>query len=486
MNTFGKTVVWLTTLFYLALIPGITTADRPSGVNGVYIPPTQFSSRSLKKFVHYAQYTGMNAVVLHMKDPLGRLYWQSENRIAVDIGAVTGKHNLAATLNYLKKNQIRTIAKVDVFIDKKLAENVTASGLRNSETGLLWADYSGLFWTNPYDICVWEYNIDLCKELAMAGFDEIQFDYIRFPSDGPLHLLEFPVKPDDITMAESIGRFLATAYKELKPIGVDISVDVFGLTAWKKTDFGVGQIVEKIAPHVDIICPMFYPSHFPEGFMGLSKPADHPGKIMYRSITALKKRTDRKIRPWIQGFWYPPNKIRQQLNAVRRAGLSDWMVWNSAGNYGATYLAFINDLSRIIPVPQFYPSLDELTKNPPLFVRGDKIVVNFSDYQRGVTVLSLERPETNRTGKYSTPVSVIYSMDEAILDQILIKNQIHFERDADKYVKSLMVAQLLCRHTGMMPNRIRPRPIYIDWKGEARFSLSQTGAFELKGLKFSY
>ena len=473
-------------LFYMLFCEVILYAEISPVINGIYLPPTQFSKRSLIEFNHYAEHTGMNAVVLHMKDPFGHLYWTSQNPIAIKIGAVSDTYNLAQTLAYLKSKKIRTIAKVDVFIDKKLAENIAGYGIINSKTGELWTNFSGLNWTNPYDPRVWDYNIALCRELAKAGFDEIQFDYIRFPSDGPLSLLDYPVKPDGVTMAKSIGGFLARAYGELKPLGVDISADVFGLTAWKKNDFGVGQVIEEISPYVDIICPMFYPSHFPDGFMGFRKPADHPGTIMYRSIKALKKRTDRKIRPWIQGFWYPPNKIRQQLNAVRRAGFCGWMVWNSAGNYETTYLALAKDLSDIIPPPLFYQPLNELRKREPRIVKGDKIVVNYTNYQTGISVLSLERTSKNSKNHYSTPVSVVYSMDEAILDLILIKNRIQYGRKTDKYVKSLLVAELLCRHIGRSPNRIKPQPVYIDWSGNSVFSLTLPTGFNLNGSYSPY
>ena len=107
---------------------------------------------------------------------------------------------------------------------------------------------------------------------------------------------------------------------------VVISVDVFGLTAWKTTDFGVGQVLEEIVPYVDIICPMFYPSHFPVGFLGKKVPGDYPLEIMELSMKRIQKRTNKKIRPWIQGFWYKPEKIIAQLDGIANAGASSWEI----------------------------------------------------------------------------------------------------------------------------------------------------------------
>ena len=154
------------------------------------------------------------------------------------------------------------------------------------------------------------------------GFDEIQFDYIRFPSDGDLTVVHYPEKPENRSRTACIGKFLETAHAELGPKGIILSVDLFGLVAWKTTDFGVGQLIEAIAPHVDVICPMLYPSHFPPGFLGKSNPGDFPFEIMSLSMQRIKRRTDKRIRPWIQSFWYAPDDINAQIDRLSEAQTS--------------------------------------------------------------------------------------------------------------------------------------------------------------------
>ena len=151
-----------------------------------------------------------------------------------------------------------------------------ALSVMDSASDTPWTDANDLHWANPSDSRVWDYNIALSKELARMGFDEIQFDYVRFPSDGDLSIISYPNTLPGFSKSDCIASFLEKAHDELKPLGVSISADVFGLTAWKTDDFGVGQVLEKMAPHLDVICPMFYPSHFPSGFLGKQSPGEFP------------------------------------------------------------------------------------------------------------------------------------------------------------------------------------------------------------------
>lgn len=465
--------------FCFVVIVPVSHAEIPSKLTGVYLPPNHLSKRRLSEFIHYSRYTKMNAVVLHMKDPRGMIYWDSANPVAKEIGAVSDNHYIIRELPLLKSKGIWTIAKIDVFIDSRLAQHKPGYGVKNSHTGELWADYSGLNWTNPYDPCVWEYNINLARELVMEGFDEIQFDYIRFPSDGNLSRLNYPEKPEGLTMAKCIGRFLEKAHAELKPLGAVISVDLFGLTAWKTSDFGVGQVIEEMSPYVDIICPMFYPSHFPKGFLGFKNPSDHPKKIMYQSSIMMKKRTGKSIRPWVQGFWYSADKIFQQLSALEKAGISDWMVWQSSGDYKTTNRALLKDFPDVLPHPRFYPSVAELKHRKDKIVKGHTTRVNYTNYRKGYSVLSLEKPFGNLTRNYSTPTLAVHSLDEAILDLLLKKNNLPLNRRSGKYSKSIRIAGLLCRQINKNPREIKPQPIYVDWGGNGGFSLAVPPEVEL-------
>jgi hypothetical protein len=149
-----------------------------------------------------------------VKDPRGWIYWQSRHPIAREIGAVRNRSPVERNVKRLNKEGIWTIAKIDVFQDSLLAKKYPEMGILDTQTGGLWANKNGLHWVNPYDRRVWDYNIALCKELVEIGFDEIQFDYIRFPSDGDLRRIRYPIVLDGLTKAQCIGEFLKAAYAE--------------------------------------------------------------------------------------------------------------------------------------------------------------------------------------------------------------------------------------------------------------------------------
>ena len=447
-----------------------TCAAQPENIKAIYLPSHSFTDRKISEFTHYARLTGLNAVVLHVKDPYGKIRWKSNNQLAQKMGAIASNGMVEHTLRRLKKQGFWCIAKLDVFADHLLVYNNPYMGILDIRTGGPWNDKNGLYWANPYNRKVWEYNIALCQELVDLGFDEIQFDYIRFPSDGDLSVTNYPFKPDNLTRTESIGKFLETAYKQLKPTGVTISVDVFGFVAWKTEDFGVGQQIEAMAPHVDVFCPMFYPSHFPTGFLGRQNPAESPLEIMELSTKRMQKRTEKKIRPWIQGFWYSPEDINAQIDGLSRAHTNSWSVWNPSGNYSKTYAAIAMRINQVFPEPQFYPSVTEIGQNEERVVPGKSKIVNLTNYKQGYTIISLEKPAKGVGKSYSTLNKVLRTMDEGIMDRILTARKIPFSRLAGKYKKKLHLVNLICGDLQIDPRVLRPIPIYIDWQNDCKFT----------------
>ncbi len=447
-----------------------TCAAQPENIKAIYLPSHSFTDRKISEFTHYARLTGLNAVVLHVKDPYGRIRWKSNNQLAKKMGAIASNGLVEHTLRRLKEQGFWCIAKLDVFADHRLVYNNPYLGILDIRTGGPWNDRNGLYWANPYNSKVWEYNIALCRELIELGFDEIQFDYIRFPSDGDLSVTNYPFKPDNLTRTESIGKFLETAYRELKPTGVTISVDVFGFVAWRNEDFGVGQQIEAMAPYVDVFCPMFYPSHFPTGFLGRQNPAEIPLEIMELSTKLMQKRTVKKIRPWIQGFWYTPEDINAQIDGLCQADTSSWSVWNSSGNYSKTYAAIAMRLDQVFPEPQFYPSVTEISQNDELVISGRSRVVNLTNYRQGYTIISLEESAQGVAKSYSTLIQVLGTLDEGIMDRILAAREIPSSWKTGKYKKKLRLAELICRDLQVDPRVIRPKPIYIDWQNDCRFT----------------
>jgi len=457
-------------LTILLLVPYQSPAGSPENITALYLPSHCFTERKIDEFVHYAKLTGINAAVLHVKDPHGRIRWKSNNVQAAEIGAVASYGLVENALRQLKAQGFWAVAKLDVFVDHQLVTKLPDMGIIDIQSENPWSDKKGLYWANPFNQKVWEYNLALCKELVGLGFDEIQFDYIRFPSDGDLSAIEYPLDTGQLNKTQCIGKFLESAYAQLKPMGAIISVDLFGMVAWKTVDFGVGQLIETIAPHVDVICPMLYPSHFPSGFLGKKKPGEYPQEIMELSMKRMRSRTGKIIRPWVQGFWYKPGDINAQLDGILKGGTLGWSVWNPSGNYSTTYRALAVRLNQTFPDPQFYPPVTEIIHNDERIIPGDHRVVNFTSYKQGYSIVSLEESKNGGKGAYSTLIQVLETLDEGIMDRILATRQIPFSRQTSKYNKKVRLADLLCKDLQINPRRLRPKSIYIDWQNGCRFS----------------
>ncbi|MGB9439958.1 MAG: putative glycoside hydrolase [Desulfobacterales bacterium] len=457
-------------LAILFLVTSHSPASAPDNITALYLPSHCFTERKIEEFVHYAKLAGINAAVLHVKDPHGRIRWKSKNLQAAAVGAVASTGLVESTLRQLKAQGFWTVAKLDVFADHQLVTKRPDLGIIDIQSEDPWSDKKGLYWSNPFNQKVWEYNLALCKELVMLGFDEIQFDYIRFPSDGDLSAIQYPLKTGQLNKTQCIGKFLESAHTQLKPMGATISVDLFGMVAWKTVDFGVGQVIETIAPYVDVICPMLYPSHFPSGFLGKKKPGEHPQEIMELSMLRMKSRTGKIIRPWVQGFWYNPGDINAQLDGISESGTSGWSVWNPSGNYSTTYRALAARLNQTFPAPQFYPPVTQIIQNDERVIPGNHRVVNFTNYKQGYSIVSLEESKNGRKSAYSTLIQVMETLDEGIMDQILATREIPVSRLTCKYNKKVRLAELLCMDLQIDPRRLRPQTIYIDWQNGCRFS----------------
>ena len=445
-------------------------ADEKDQFNALYFPPHKITQRTVDEVIHYASMTPVNAVVLHVKTPNGNLMWPSDNPLAIQLGVSARHTRLKKLVEHLKKNNIHTIAKLDVFADHKLAAAFPDLSAMDNTSHQPWSDANGLHWSNPTDPRVWDYNIDLAKELARIGFDEIQFDYVRFPSDGKLSQIRYPNTSPGFSKSDCIASFLEKAAKEVKPLGVNLSADIFGLTAWKKNDFGIGQVLEKMAPHLDVICPMFYPSHFPRGFLGKQSPGDFPEMIMEASMRSMLRRTDKSIRPWIQGFWYEPREIGAQLDGIRKAMGSSWAIWSPTGRYGGSYRALSHQSGIALTKPKFYPSISELNNRNDRLTMGHSVAVNYTNYKKGYSIISLEAPKKGKRSHYAYPGAVLATFDEGIVDHILEKRSIQFNPNAEPYTKRKLLVDLLCHDLDNNAREMRPEPIYINWDENCIFS----------------
>jgi hypothetical protein len=208
--------------------------------------------------------------------------------------------------------------------------------------GSLWRTNGGLGWLNPYSRRAWRYDVDVAAAAARSGFDEIQFDYVRFPSDGDLSIIRYPgAHPQP--MKQTIAAFLRYATSRLHPLGVRVSADVFGLSATH--DLGIGQYPAAVAKVVDAIYPMTYPSHYRAGEYDLPNPDDAPGATVTDSLRDFRAKLaggTALLVPWLQDFSlgraYSLSDVQAQVDAARRHETGGFMLWNAAGLYTADAL----------------------------------------------------------------------------------------------------------------------------------------------------
>jgi hypothetical protein len=312
----------------------------PKEVRGVHV--TMGLASLPGKLQQYLAMPGLNTVELDVKDENGRVgFVPSAVPLARRTGAAAPYYKAKRAARLAHAKCIYLIGRVVTFEDPVLSEKRPELAIRTSD-GSLWRNNSGLGWTNPYDRRVWKYNVDLAVAAAKAGFDEIQFDYVRFPSDGDLSLIRYPgVHPQP--MSWTIPAFVQYAASRLHPLGVHVSVDVFGLAATH--DLGIGQLPRRISRYVDAVYPMVYPSHYNPGEYNLPDPNAEPGETVSHSLldfqTALEGRKAR-LTPWLQDFslgrTYTLDDVRAQVQAARLRHSNGFLLWNAEGLYDAPAL----------------------------------------------------------------------------------------------------------------------------------------------------
>ena len=280
---------------------------------------------------------GLNTLEVDVKDENGEVgFLRPAVQLARETGAVRPYYDAREVALAAHERGVYLIARIVVFEDPILAEQRPALAIRTSDGGV-WHNAAGLGWANPYDRRVWRYNVDLGEAAARAGFDEIQFDYVRFPTDGDVSAAVYPGKTRQRTTAV-IADFVEYAAQRLKPLGARVSVDVFGLSATR--NMGIGQRPAALAEHVDAIYPMVYPSHFGPGELGVPDPNAQPGRtvaLALRDFDVAMRGTDARLVPWLQDFTlgrtYTLADVREQVQAARDAGVEGFMLWNAEGVY---------------------------------------------------------------------------------------------------------------------------------------------------------
>ena len=319
--------------------PAGTKALRAAGKKALYTNPYA-ARRDLDGLIRTIEQCGLNALVIDMKDDFGALFFPTGNATAKAIGSCRNPLDVAAMLKKLRAKNIYTIARMVAFKDKYLYRAFNgAHAVADRSTGGPWQGAPGEFWVDPHSAFVQKYNIDLAAEAAALGFDEIQFDYVRFPSDGPIHLCHYRHRKDPrVYKSEVIADFLRLAKKTLP---VPVSADVYGITGWYRFGNRIGQDFEAMAEHADALCPMVYPSHFGTKFY--RNRADRTGlprlMVFESGLRAGAMAGSRAvIRPYLQAFnllspTWGPGYISAQVEAAEKSGSSGFTFWNAKADY---------------------------------------------------------------------------------------------------------------------------------------------------------
>ncbi|MDQ3996115.1 MAG: putative glycoside hydrolase, partial [Gemmatimonadota bacterium] len=299
----------------------------------------------MKKLMAFVDTTELNGLVVDMKDEFGLNYRSADSTVRRNAGTGRGTvPNVKALLDTLHAHNIFVIARIVTFKDP-VAAAVNPNWQIRTTNGSTWRDEKGHAWVNAYNKDVWEYNLKVAEELTRLGFDEIQWDYIRFPE--PYKRLPQQVFPgaNGVSKPNALAAFLKVAKERLNKLGVRSTADVFGFVTTVRAPLEIGQHWEKLAPVTDVLLPMCYPSHYPRGTWGIPRPNAEPYKILKIAIDSARVRNQEigikkpeHVRPWIQAFSlgqpkYDASHIREQKRAIYDAGFDGWILWHPGSNY---------------------------------------------------------------------------------------------------------------------------------------------------------
>lgn len=336
--------------------PEAARSKKQVKAKGIYVSaPIAASPARLEKLIHLLNRTELNTMVIDIKNDWGAVTYESDAQKSLSPQAErrTLVKDMAGLVKKLKSHNIYLIGRVVAFKDPWLARSRPDLAM-TSKAGGIWKDGGGTAWVDPYIEQVRAYNIDIAKEAAQLGFDEVQFDYVRFPDNGTKVDRQVAFKNQDgVSKADLIKQFAHDASAALSPLGVNVSADVFGLTTTVDDDMGIGQAWDKLADEVDYMSPMVYPSHYSKGMYGFQNPDMHPYGVVNRALRdALNKQTsagsasgaDTQIRPWLQCFtasWLKPHMrysaqhVQEQIRAVSELGIEQYLLWNPRCQYEA-------------------------------------------------------------------------------------------------------------------------------------------------------
>jgi hypothetical protein len=302
------------------------------------------------RLIEIAETTEINAIVIDVKQDT--IYYDTQVPFYRDIdGMITPIFDPQELLAELDARGIYSIARMVVFKDPVVAAGRPDLAVRDEVSGDLWLDMNGTPWVNAFNQELWEANADLGAELAQLGFDEVQYDYIRFPSDGDLRTADFGNDYSEEHRRAAITGAVALGGEKVRAAGAVFAIDLFPIIALLGDDQGIGQTLQDLTPLADYVCLMIYPSHYEEGNIPVDgHPNDFPAETVRYTLEQSQQwapGTMKKMRPWLQDFTYPlegysaygPAEVRAQIDAAEALGVSGWLLWNAAGEFEVSALA---------------------------------------------------------------------------------------------------------------------------------------------------
>lgn len=332
----------------LAPAAGVVTAEKPGWVSGeatwdgstglVEIALQPITVRALRvaanaagdpdhfqRLLDLADDTAVNALVFDTKTEGGLVLYDSSVKLAREMGAVRVTYDPRELIAAAHEHGLYTITRIVSFDDAIKGANYPEHAIAGR-------------WIDPRITAAWDYNLELAVEACEIGFDEIQLDYVRFPSGEAVKISG----QLDMTQEERVGAvaaYLSKARSLLHPLGCSVSADIFAIVVSAENDQGIGQRPEELSSQLDALSPMVYPSHYSDGWLGYPDPNDHPYDVTADAIDDTLRRIEPStvVRPWLQSFWWTPEQIRRSIQAAEDRGVG-WMLWNIVSDYSRASL----------------------------------------------------------------------------------------------------------------------------------------------------
>jgi LysM repeat protein len=328
--------------------PNFPPQGPADAIRGLYVSYFAIGHAGLRQHVFdLLDSTEFNAVVIDAKGDHGWISYPTKISLAHEIGAArpTAK-DFETVMAELKRRRVYTIARIVTFKDNPFSNSYPEYAVKSSRANgsSLWLDREELGWSDPFLRPVWDYNIQVAAEAAQLGFDEVQFDCVRFPNPSQAGAPLFSQEATKEARIAAIAGFLSAVCGQLKPFAVKIAADVFGYTCWRKDDTQIGQDIARMAEYLDVLSPMLYPSTFGSGIPGYKNAIAHPYEVVYESARRAVARLSHfncTVRPWIQDFpdyrfdkrVYGQEEIQAQIKGCFDAGSSGFMVWDPRVKY---------------------------------------------------------------------------------------------------------------------------------------------------------